>query len=268
MGMFCYQCEQTAKGTGCTVRGVCGKEPEVSGLMDLLLEATKGIAKYAHRAGLLGKRCNEVDVFVIQALFATVTNVDFDSARLRDLIAEAAAVKMNARNLYESVAGAAAQTLSGPTKWEVSSATDPEEFGVLNRRAKLGEDLSGLQELVLYGLKGAAAYADHARVLGKESDEVYALFMEALDYLSQESPDLNTLLGWALKTGELNLKVMELLDAGNTQTYGHPVPTPVRITPIRGKCILVSGHDLKDLYNLLKQTENTGINVYTHGEML
>ena len=133
---------------------------------------------------------------------------------------------------------------------------------------KLGATTAGLQELIVYGLKGAAAYVDHAAILGKEDDELYAAFHEMLDYLTQGPTDTNDLLAKALKTGEINLKAMELLDAANTETYGHPEPTQVRVTPVKGKCILVSGHDLKDLEELLKQTEGKGINVYTHGEML
>jgi hydroxylamine reductase len=132
----------------------------------------------------------------------------------------------------------------------------------------LGNDATGLQELILYGLKGAAAYADHARILDYEDPDIYATFHEALDFLTVENPTTDALLAWVLKTGELNLTVMALLDAANTTTYGHPVPTQVRVTPIRGKCIVVSGHDLKDLDELLRQTEGRGINVYTHGEML
>ena len=130
------------------------------------------------------------------------------------------------------------------------------------------ESIVGLQELVLYGLKGAAAYADHAAVIGKESPAVYATIPRRLDFLAKPQPTVDELLGWAMKVGELNLQVMELLDAANTGTYGHPGPHAVRITPVKGKCILVSGHDLKDLDELLKQTEGKGINVYTHGEML
>jgi len=142
------------------------------------------------------------------------------------------------------------------------------EVTILNRRAALGDTIAGLQELVTYGLKGAAAYADHARILGQESDEVYAGFHEGLDFLTRRNPTVDELVGWALKAGEVNMKAMELLDTANTGAYGHPVPTQVRIEPIKGKAIVVSGHDLKDLEDLLKQTEGKGINIYTHGEML
>ena len=142
------------------------------------------------------------------------------------------------------------------------------EVGIDKRMEKLGATVAGLQELIVYGLKGVAAYADHAQILGQEEEQHYAAFHEMLDYLTRKPTDANELLARALKTGAINLKAMELLDAANTRTYGHPEPTQVRVTPVKGKCIVVSGHDLKDLEELLQQTQGKGINVYTHGEML
>lgn len=276
MSMFCYQCEQTAKETGCTIQGVCGKDATTAAMQDLLLFAAEGISQYAHRAALHGARDPEVDVFVIEALFATVTNVDFDPARLQAMLTKAAAMRDKARKLYEDAclkAGKTPDALSGPAAWVPETTIDGltaqgAEVTILNRKAALGDTVAGLQDLVTYGLKGAAAYADHAHVLGKESDEVYATFHAGLDFLTKPNPTVDELLGWALKTGELNMKVMELLDAANTGAYGHPVPTQVRIEPVKGKAIVVSGHDLLDLEELLKQTEGKGINIYTHGEML
>jgi len=274
--MYCYQCEQTAKGTGCTVIGVCGKDPATAALQDLLVYATKGISMYAHRAGQLGASDRAIDAAVLDALFATVTNVDFDPQRLRRHLVEASAARDKAKALYEAACGKAGkqpEPLTGPAAWSPAADLDGlvrqgEEVSLAKRKVSLGEDVAGLQELILYGLKGAAAYADHARILGYEDPDVYATFHEAIDFLAKENPTTDELLGWALKTGELNLTVMGLLDAANTSTYGHPEPTQVRVTPLRGKCICVSGHDLKDLEELLKQTEGKGINVYTHGEML
>ncbi len=274
--MFCYQCEQTAKGTGCTVRGVCGKAPEVAALQDLLIYATKGLSAYAHRARQLGAQDRDIDVFVLEALFSTVTNVDFDVERLRGLLVRAVQLRDNAREMYEEAcrqAGRPPETLSGPGTWIPADDLDSllqqaEEIGIARRKEALGEVITGLQEFITSGLKGAAAYADHAQILGHEDDDVYASFHEALDFLTGEPTDINELLAKALTVGELNLKVMALLDTANTSTYGEPVPTAVRIEPIAGKAIVVSGHDLKDLEELLKQTEGTGINVYTHGEML
>ncbi|HEY3297648.1 MAG TPA: hydroxylamine reductase [Armatimonadota bacterium] len=274
--MFCFQCEQTAKGTGCTVAGVCGKDPKTADLQDLLVYATKGISMYARRARDLGASDREVDVFVIEALFSTVTNVDFDPERLADVLAKAVEIRDKAKKLYEDAAKAAGktpETLGGPAAWMPAGSIDAmvaqgRLIGIDHRREKLGEDVTSLQEIITYGVKGAAAYADHAHILGVEDDALYGMFHQALDFVTREDASVDELVGMALKTGEINLKAMELLDAANTGAYGHPEPTAVRIEPVKGKSILVSGHDLKDLEELLKQTEGTGINVYTHGEML
>ncbi len=274
--MFCYQCEQTAKGTGCTAGGVCGKEPETAVLQDLLVNAAKGIAMYASRARKLGGRDGDIDMFVVEALFSTVTNVNFDAARLEALLRKAGEVLEKARSLYKEAcekSGATPEELAGPAQWSPAAdraglVAEGEKVGVKSRAEALGDDLTGLQELLTYGLKGAAAYADHAKILGQEDAELYGFFHEALDYLTNPEPTIDELLGLCLRCGEANYKAMELLDAANTGAYGHPVPTQVRVEPVKGKAILVSGHDLKDLDELLKQTEGKGVNVYTHGEML
>ena len=274
--MFCYQCEQTMKGTGCVLMGVCGKDETTATLQDLIVHAAKGIAMYAHRAAKLGAKDAKIDLAVIELLFATVTNVDFDPQRLQQHIKEASSVLGDAKKLYENAcakAGKSPETLDGPAAWQPADNLEGLlaqgcEAAITRRQAALGNDTAGLQELILYGLKGAAAYADHATILGREDPGIYATFHEALDFLTKPNPTTDELLGWALKVGELNFKVMELLDTANTGVYGHPEPTRVRITPVTGKAILVSGHDLKDLEELLKQTEGKGINVYTHGEML
>jgi len=277
MEMYCVQCEQTAKGVACTKGGVCGKDVETAALQDLLIYAVKDIARYAHRAGGLETRDRDVDVFVVKALFTTLTNVNFDPQRFQGYIAQAAAIRTKARGLYETAAkkaGKAAEKLDCPVAWWegtndlASLIRKGGEVSIDKRIAKLGATVAGVQELITYGLKGAAAYADHAEILGKQDAALYAAFHEMLDYLTRKPTDADELLGRALKTGEINLKAMELLDAANTGTYGHPEPTQVRVTPVKGKCILVSGHDLKDLDALLKQTEGKGVNVYTHGEML
>jgi hydroxylamine reductase len=274
--MYCYQCEQSAAGTACTVRGACGKDETTAALQDLLVHASKGISMYAHRARQLGVIDREVDVFVIEALFTTLTNVDFDPNRMQSFLKTAGAIKDHAKAMYEAAsvqAGTTPESLTGPAAWSPASHLDGlvaqgREVGVLSRKPTLGDDRTGLVELITYGLKGTAAYADHAHVLGKDSDDVYATFHEALSFLTTPDPSLDALLGWSLKVGELNLTVMGLLDAANTGAYGHPVPTAVRVEPVTGKAIAVSGHDLKDLKMLLEQTEGKGINVYTHGEML
>jgi len=274
--MFCYQCEQTTKGSGCTTFGVCGKEPRVAALQDLLVFATKGISMYAHRAAKLSAAEREIDRAVVEFLFTTVTNVDFDAERLQVHLLQAAEMLQRAKRLYEEACarkGLMPESLAGPALWQPADSLDElvrqgEEVSIAQRRQQLGGDVTGLQELILYGLKGAAAYADHAQILGHEDPEIYAAFHATLDFLAQNPTDQAALLDWAMKTGRLNLKVMALLDAANTSAYGHPQPTKVRITPVKGKCICVSGHDLKDLDVLLQQTAGKGINVYTHGEML
>jgi hydroxylamine reductase len=275
--MFCYQCEQTAKGTGCTASGVCGKDPETAALQDLLIYAVKDISRYAHRAYELGTRDRDVDVFVLKALFSTLTNVNFDPARFQQFIKQAVGIKAKARELYKDAAqkaGGAAEELDCPVAWwENTDDLDGlvrkgESVSIDSRIDKLGEDVASLQELLTYGVKGVAAYADHAQILGKEDESVYAFIHRALDYLTRTPTKADELVAINLKCGEVNLRAMELLDQAHTSTYGHPAPTNVRTTAVKGKCIAVSGHDLKDLEEILKQTEGKGINVYTHGEML
>jgi len=276
MDMFCYQCEQTAKGTGCTVKGVCGKDPQTAALQDLLIYAAKGLSMYAHRARKLGAKDHEIDVFIVEALFSTVTNVNFDPERLADLISETASLKDKAERLYREACrekGQQPEILDGPAVWQPAADLESliaqgRKISITERQERFGQDITALQELLTYGLKGMAAYADHALILGQEDDQIYAYFHEALDFLTRDDLSLDELVAMNLKCGQVNLRVMELLDAANTGAYGDPIPTPVRIEPLKGKAILVSGHDLKDLEELLKQTRGKGINVYTHGEML
>ncbi|MHC5073793.1 MAG: hydroxylamine reductase [Planctomycetota bacterium] len=275
--MFCYQCEQTAGGSGCTKVGACGKDTETASLQDLLVYAVKDISRYAHAARELGSTDKEVNVFTLKALFSTVTNVNFDEARFHEFIKQAAAVKAKAEAMYIE---ACEKSGKEPEKFDCDIAwwdalddlskldLDVESIKIQKRIDSLGEDITGLQELIIYGIKGAAAYAEHAQILGKEDDSFYAYVHKALSRLCQRPTDADELVGLALECGAVNLKAMELLDAANTETYGHPEPTQVRVTPVKGKCILVSGHDLKDIDELLKQSEGKGVNVYTHGEML
>ena len=274
--MFCFQCEQTSKGTGCTDFAVCGKTESTAVLQDLLVHAAKGIAQYSHRARSLGATDAALDRFLLEALFVTVTNVNFDDAAIEKTIRRAIGLREQAKSLYQTAARKAGKTVEeirGPATWSPARTTEAlvaqgEAVSSLTRRDSFGADIAGLQELLLYGLKGMAAYAEHALVLGHEDDSVYAFIAEALFYLAEEIPSVEKLLALNLKCGEVNLLVMELLDTANTGAYGHPVPTPVRVEPLKGKAILVSGHDLKDLEILLVQTEGKGINIYTHGEML
>jgi hydroxylamine reductase len=260
MGMFCYQCEQSAKGTGCTVKGVCGKDEGVSFLQDELIASIKGISWYASRAAALGKNDRETDLFVIEALFSTLTNVNFDSNRLEGWLKKAEGIKAKAKAMYEAACKEAGKT--------TESVSEPVESSIVARQEKYGEDIASLQELLTYGLKGIAAYADHAHILGQEDKDVFKFMHDALSYLTKKDQTVPELFDLCMKAGAANLTAMELLDGANTGTYGHPVPAAVRVTPVKGKAIVISGHDLKDLEELLKQTEGKGINVYTHGEML
>ncbi|MBU1049836.1 hydroxylamine reductase [Candidatus Bipolaricaulota bacterium] len=274
--MFCYQCEQTKNSTGCTSYGVCGKDPTTAALQDVLFFLTKGISMYAHRARELDVRDAEIDRFMIHSLFTTITNVNFDSQRLEQLVRNAIDFRARARSLYLSACQANGKTpdeLSGSATWVAGSSLaewleQQKHLGIESRKAIFGEDIVGLQELLVYGLKGAAAYVDHAQILGVEDEAIWAYFHEALAALGSDPTDLGELTAMCLRCGEMNLRVMELLDEAHTSTFGMPEPTSVRIEPVAGKAILISGHDLKDLDALLKQTEGKGINIYTHGEML
>lgn len=258
--MFCYQCEQTSQGKGCTQIGVCGKDDATAELQDLLVAGIQGVSMYAHRARTLGASSPEIDSFVTEALFATLTNVNFDPDRLRTLIRTADEMRDAARVLYENACNAAGVP--------ASFVQNQQPHLITERMLTQGPELVHLKELVTYGIKGVAAYAEHARRIGVTDSGVFATIHEVLDFLTNPAPTAEELLGMALKTGELNYRVMGLLDNANTGAFGHPSPGTARIHPVRGKAILVSGHDLADLKDLLDQTAGLGINVYTHGEML
>ncbi|MDR3722941.1 MAG: hydroxylamine reductase [Terracidiphilus sp.] len=279
--MFCYQCEQTSQGQGCQTIGVCGKDENTATLQDLLIHALKGLAQYAHRAGKLGSADPEIDAFVIEAIFATLTNVNFDEDSVAALVYKAARMRDRARSLYESAAaksGVLAETLSGPAQFQPAAdrlallkqgreQLIPLVYLVSNTIDTDQKEKKNLEELVVYGLKGVAAYAYHAMMLGSAAPASYAKVYEILNALTeQHTPE--EILGLALSVGELNYAVLDQLDAAHTDTFGAPTPAQVRIHPLKGKAILVSGHDLHDLYRLLEQTQGLGINVYTHGEML
>ncbi|MFC1764339.1 hydroxylamine reductase [Planctomycetota bacterium] len=275
--MFCYQCEQTAGGTGCTTTGVCGKDAPTSDLQDLLTYVAKAIAMYGHRARQLGAQDADIDLYLVEALFTTVTNVNFDADRIEQIILQGGEVLAAAQALYEKACqeqGQSPEAVPALVGWQVPQTREAmlqeaQAVGIAQKLKDLGPDINGLQELITYGLKGTAAYAHHALVLGKSDDSVMAFFHECLNFLTTpQARELDALVSMSLKVGEINLKVMELLDLANTESYGHPEPTVVRITPVQGKAILISGHDLKDLALLLEQTEGKGVNIYTHGEML
>ncbi|HBF36053.1 MAG TPA: hydroxylamine reductase, partial [Firmicutes bacterium] len=228
--MFCNQCEQTAKGTGCTSAGVCGKSHETAALQDLLVYAVKGIAMYAHRARQLGIKDRETDIFVLEALFSTVTNVNFDPERLEKLVNKAVAIRERMEKMYGEASqksGQKAEALEGPATWRPGKSfpeliKQGETVGYEKNDEKFGPDIAGLLNMIIFGIKGMAAYMDHAQILGVHDDQVYGFFHQSLDFLTKSSFNLDELVALALKVGEVNLRVMELLDSANTGTYGHP----------------------------------------------
>ena len=278
--MFCFQCEQTRRtetGGGCAhAVGACGKDETTSDLQDLLIHQLKGIAWLRTRLVALGGADRAADSFTLLALFTTLTNVNFDPARFVALIAEAATVRDRLRAGYEAAcraAGKAAEPLAGPAAFCPADTlpgllAQAAPVGVLAGIETVGPDVIGLRSLLLYGLKGVAAYAWHAEVLGERRDAVADGVAHVLDMLAGDPTDPGAMLQEALALGRCNFTAMEALDAGNTTTFGSPAPTAVRITPVAGKAILVSGHDLHDLAAILEATAGTGINVYTHGELL
>ena len=269
--MFCYQCEQTAKGTGCTVLGVCGKQPDVAALQDLLIHTLIGLSEIAVEGRRVKVSDPEVNVFTVQASFSTLTNVDFDPARFVELIHRAVALrerlkaKVKAAGGNPGAGGEAASFQPGKTAEEMVKQA---ELRGLHSYPADSPDILSLKHTVLFGVKGVCAYADHAQILGEEDEAVYAFVHEALSALHRKDLPLERWVQMALECGKAALRAMELLDAGNTKTYGHPVPTRVPLGHKKGKAIVVSGHDLKDLEELLKQSAGKGIFVYTHGEML
>ncbi|PSC68490.1 hydroxylamine reductase [Micractinium conductrix] len=285
--MYCYQCEQTAKGTGCTTVGVCGKTPETASLQDLLTYSLKGLACWAHFAAQQGLDVpTEVYSLLNAATFACLTNVNFDDARFKEYILHCHELRGQLEQALSAkgVAGAPPSPalpffdlLAHPAAWKPDLAPLPteqlvhvgKEASLEHRRHLLDPTLLGLHETINYGLRGLAAYSHHAEVLGHRDADVDAFLAEAYAFLcSEEALDLGKVLAMVDATGAAGLKGMALLDHGNTSKFGHPTPTPVRITPKKGKAILISGHDLQDTYDLLAQTEGTGINIWTHGELL
>ena len=269
--MFCYQCEQTAGGTGCTRFGVCGKSPEVAGYQDLLLYALKGLSVVANEGRKQGVNEQLVNRFINEGAFSTLTNVNFDTERFISLIKKTVELR---ESLKDKISNAGASSKYDDPAVNYIPADSVE--GLLEQAEKVGiksdenidPDVHSLQQLLIFGIKGVAAYADHAYLLGQEDDKIYAFVQEGLAATLDPHKTVPEMYDLVMKCGEVNLRAMELLDAGNTGKYGHPVPTEVPLGHRKGKAILVSGHDLKDLEKILKQSEGKGIYVYTHGEML
>lgn len=268
--MFCNQCEQVAKG-GCTTLGVCGKQADVSDLQDLLIHALQGLSLYAVEGRKVGVSDAAIGLFTCEGVFSTLTNVNFDADRLAALIRQTVTLRDELKEKVKAAGGKVDFTAAAANFAPAATTAELAKQGgnvVLTGNPDEAEDIKSLKLTLLFGLKGLAAYADHARIVGQEDDAVYGFVHDALAATITEGLSADDCVAAAMKCGEVNLRAMELLDAGNTGTYGHPVPTSVPLGAKKGKAIVVSGHDLKDLELLLKQTEGKGINVYTHGEML
>lgn len=269
--MFCYQCEQAARGCGCTTMGVCGKSPNVAALQDLLIYILKGLAAVVMRARDAGIEVSGAAALTYEGLFATVTNVDFDEECIVALIYKIARYRdellqnlLHKQQKTDDLPNAATVKLAAVTANMVEQGR---LFGLIDAMEN-NQDIQSLKNTVLYGIKGIAAYADHAAILGERDEAIAAFLQKALAAMLRYDLTLSDWLEMAMECGKVNLRVMELLDKAHTTHYGNPVPTSVPLGAKRGKAILVSGHDLRDLEMLLQQTAGTGINVYTHGEML
>ena len=261
MSMFCFQCQETAKGTGCTIAGVCGKKEDTAGLQDLLVYNLKGLAVVAEAARQQGQSDLETGLFICQALFATITNANFDNDRMIELIK----ATISRRDGLKLATGFSSDL--DCVNWngsEADYASKAAEVGVLSQA---NEDVRSLRELLIYGLKGMAAYTDHAAMLGKQNQDIYDFMMSALATTTRDL-SVEEMVGQVLKCGEVAVTAMALLDEANTSAYGNPEISKVNIGVRNNPGILISGHDLKDMEELLKQTEGTGVDVYTHSEML
>jgi len=269
--MFCFQCQETAKNEGCTVKGVCGKTDEVSNLQDVLVFAAKGVAAYSSQLRNAGKRYDKVDEYLYRSLFISITNANFDGEEIIEAIKEG----INLRNFLKSELEKEGIALDPKfentllTTYEYSENDDLVELakkvGVLRTE---NIDVRSLREMVLYGLKGMAAYGFHAYNLGSTDNDIYKFYEKALLATVDDSLSAEELTALVFETGEYGVKVMALLDGANTSAYGTPVATEVNIGVGKNPGILISGHDLKDIKELLEQTEGTGVDVYTHSEML
>ena len=275
--MYCVQCEQTMRtpvGNGCAyAQGMCGKTAETSDLQDLLVAVLESLSAWAVAARESGIIDHDTDSFAPRAFFSTLTNVNFDSDRIIGYAQEA--IVMRGSLMKRCLAKNPALVVNHPLANLQLKGTDiaslvkqADEFALNKDKQAIGDDIHGLRMLCLYGLKGAAAYMEHAHVLGKYSDEIYGQYHEIMAWLGTDPSDMGELLNQSMAIGMMNFKIMEMLDAGETEAYGHPTPSSVNVRPVAGKAILISGHDLKDLHMLLQQTEGTGVNIYTHGEML
>ncbi|WP_321834590.1 hydroxylamine reductase [Clostridium butyricum] len=266
--MFCYQCEQTAGGKGCTKLGVCGKTPEVSNLQDLLIFQLKGISCYAKEIIEKGDELDKNIVsFIENCLFTTLTNVNFDADNHIELLKESDKIK---NELKKKVGKIKNDTLNATYKLSStkSEMLKDAKFAGIMYDEKLDPDIRSLRQTIVYGLKGISAYGHQARELGYYDDEVDAFYIRALEAVCNDTLSVEDLLRWTMRTGEMSVAIMRKLDEANTKIYDNPSPQKVNTNIKKGPFIIVSGHDLKDLEMILEQTEGKGINIYTHGEMI
>ncbi|MDK0978950.1 hydroxylamine reductase [Clostridium perfringens] len=270
MSMFCFQCQETAGCKGCTVRGVCGKTEDVAKIQDLLIFVTKGLATVANEGRKVGIVDKKVNRMIIDNLFITITNANFDFKAIEKRVKDTLVAREELKERVQANGGnPIGSDFKGCATWTAKTSEEMMEkasqVGVL---ATENEDIRSLRELIMYGLKGLAAYMEHAMNLGHDKEEVHAFMAETLVKILDDSLSADELTALALETGKFGVDGMALLDEANTSTYGHPEITKVNIGVRNNPGILISGHDLKDLEMLLEQTEGTGVDVYTHGEML
>ena len=267
--MFCYQCQETLAGSGCTARGVCGKTDDVARLQDLLIYLLKGISFYSSKLRKLGATSEKADKFLLDSLFSTITNVNFDRSDFVAWIRKGLKLKDEAKEMLEKAGGTVGDKVPEAAVWQTDTEEEFEEkareAGVLSTK---NEDVRSLRELITYGVKGIAAYTVHARNLGYENEKIIEFIEKALTAITDDSLSADDLVGLVLECGKFGVEAMALLDKANTSSYGNPEITKVNIGVRNNPAILISGHDLKDMEELLKQTEGSGVDVYTHGEML
>jgi hydroxylamine reductase len=267
--MFCFQCQEAAKNEGCTVKGVCGKTADVANLQDLLLYLCKGISHYTVPLRKYGIEIPQINKFITDSLFMTITNANFDKSRFTTRLLMAFEMRNAAKERLVSAGGNIDGITFDGAHWmgetEAEITEKALEVGVLTTK---NEDIRSLRELTIYGLKGMAAYAEHAFNLGYEENEIFTFMQRALVATTDDSLSVDELTEWVLETGKYGVQAMALLDKANTSSYGNPEITKVNLGVRNNPGILISGHDLKDMEELLKQTEGTGVDVYTHSEML
>jgi hydroxylamine reductase len=270
MSMFCYQCQETANGTGCTIAGICGKKDDLANMQDLLVYVAKGIAIANTEARELGLKNSKADEFIVNSLFMTITNANWDKNDFFTKVRTGLSIREEIKSSIQEAGSEMFNnsdfvTWHGESNFEFETKAASQEVSILATR---DEDIRSLRELITYGLKGLAAYMKHAEHLGYSEDSLYAFMQKTLAQITDDSVSMEDLIALSMEVGKYGVLGMELLDTANTSTYGHPEVTKVNIGVGKNPGILISGHDLKDIEQLLKQTEGTGVDVYTHSEML